>query len=400
MHLNLTRNNNFFLYRILFLMTSIQLLVNLFFPGSWNNEWSNSIGINILQGVAGWEGIVEVHKTITIFAGRVFTTYLLDFANSYLGISRLIAYITLSTIAFFLCGTYLIKICTVLKKSINVTALSVVLFYLTFTNLFHQMTPIYTYDDPFQLLFIMMGTYFVLKSNFFAVLICGFLASYVRETTVLIFPGWILLSWFQKKDFKRSFYIALSLFIAGIIYLIANHYTQSAVGVLKENIDYIVNERGLGFLRSNFRSLVATGSTIGSFLNVVLFPIGIIVIYRKRFSNEVSLFLIPFFVVFLINTPIVFTLAKTRESRLFTLPMVFLWPVYGDILISWVKNIRKYNSVLMPFIIGIFFYISFIVLLCFERNLEFSRFLLVFSHSLFLASNYIYNKNRLNGDLI
>lgn len=393
----LTKNDKYLPFKVLFVMLTIQLILNLYLPGQWNNSWNGGIGVNFYEGIKGWEEVVFIHKDVSVFAGRVFTTKLLDLAYIILNIERLVSYIILSTLAYFISGIFLIKSSRKFTDDNLSISITVFIFFASFTNLFYQLNPLYTYDDPFQLMFIILGTYYLLNNNLVLLFIFGFLASYVRETTVFVFTGWIILSWFKHKSFKSSLFVTIALFISGVTYLIANHYTQIAIGVLDANKEYMTSSRNLHFLKGNFRSIVAIGSTLASFLNVFMFPIGILIINRKRVSKSVKQFIVAFIIVFSLNTPTVFLLAKARESRLFTLPMVFIWPVYGEILISWIKNINKRRSYYIPVVIGLIMYAGFFVLFCFEKNLEFSRFILIGSVILFLISNYMYNKYDQNG---
>lgn len=381
---------------LVIVMTILQLSVNVILPSQLNDNWSTGIKDRFAAGVERWEYEVNVHKTLSAFASRIFTTSILDFFKETLGIPYVVAYTMISALAYLLCGIVIVKISKHLKFSPGATALSVSLFYLNFANLFHQMRPIYTYDDPFQILFILLGTYAVLRKNVFVLLVSSFLASYVRESSVFIFPAWICLTWFRERSLKWTGAVFATLFISGIFYLIANHYTQIATGVLEANKEYMKNSR-LAHFKVNFGSLSMGIVSILSAVNMLLFPIGITVIHRKELFSRQKSWVYPFLIVLLINTPIIIGVTLARESRLFILPLIFMWPLFGPLLLSWLREIGSNKAVKTTFLIGCASYSLFVAAAILFKGLNiYARPLHIMAVMFFLLSNVIYT--RANGE--
>lgn len=153
-----------------------------------------------------------------------------------------------------------------------------------------------------------------------------FIAFLARESTIILLPGLIYSVWkFQllKLDLKKTI-TAVSIGIIGYVgftywYISSNDLWESNKSQFLERLDP---------LKYNFQNLRYAIETITGF--ILVYVLLLVIVFKKasldqRFKAEKKAFIVSL----IINTIIVVVSTKARETRLFVLPLVFIWPIIG-----------------------------------------------------------------------
>lgn len=219
-------------------------------------------------------------------------------------------------------------------------------FFLSFTVLFSFVTPNDSYDEAAQYLFLFLALRALVSGRDVSFAVLFFLALLARETTALLIPGFLLLGWAGKKS---AWKFALPLAAFSFYY-----FTREAVAD-PHRFQYWA--RNLQSVKTAFESLVSLGLALA--LPMSLYGAA----RRLGLMRAHTPWLRAFFWSAVLNTPVVFYAAYARESRLFALPLVFLWPLCG----AWAQRIfsaKRDNSLVFHFdkkigtALGIFFVLT------------------------------------------
>ena len=133
----------------------------------------------------------------------------------------------------------------------------------------------------------------------------------------------------------------------------------------------------------NFQSPDYTIETLGSIFLVLGLPVYLFLIGKKELS-ESKLFSKSarvFWVTLIINTFIVILFTRARESRLFVLPLFFLWPVFASLFLDEMKLIFSKKNYLQVI-----------------RNWKLLGLFLLLIGLNYLLSFHLYNSNEGAGD--
>ena len=123
----------------------------------------------------------------------------------------------------------------------------------------------------------------------------------------------------------------------------------------------------LQYLKHNFQNYKYTLETITSFYLISILPIYCIIISKLKTSiNTIKKIKIAFIITLLINSIIVLATTKSREARLFVLPLFFIWPTLSNIIYIEIKHLSNCKINLNTFAIFsilsvLNFYISYYV---------------------------------------
>ena len=147
----------------------------------------------------------------------------------------------------------------------------------------------------------------------------------------------------ELKLSKRVFIFVLPVLLY-FIYLFAFMLTNN---VIDGSVSIFLNR--FKPFTENFENQFRSVESIFSLVSVLFIPLFFVYEKLKELKNENLLFIAflkAFLLTFIINTFVVLITTKARESRLFVLPLFFLWPVFGHLLINPLKlfldRVKKY----------------------------------------------------------
>lgn len=160
----------------------------------------------------------------------------------------------------------------------------------------------------------------------------------------------------ELKLSKRVFIFVLPVLLY-FIYLFAFMLTNN---VIDGSVSIFLNR--FKPFTENFENQFRSVESIFSLVSVLFIPLFFVYEKLKELKNENLLFIAflkAFLLTFIINTFVVLITTKARESRLFVLPLFFLWPVFGHLLINPLKlffHLNSYKKVFSSWI-GILFFV-------------------------------------------
>ena len=298
---------------------------------------------------------IKYHKEFGPFARRPFTTWLIETTSETFGMKLGVAFVPVNFFLLFLSGIliYFLSIC--LKQNKQQGLFNMLCYFLTFSILFAFFPPVFSYDEPLQYCFILLGLLaFVQKKWVFYVLFFS-LALVTRETTVLLLPALLIFlpglktaskKWFAIDRLRLSALIVLPVVFYGAfiaIYL----WKHQLIGATKTEMI----SRYSCFLE-NFEDTKNTVESLASFFVSLGVPLyfAFLFLKRKGKNNFHQKFVYAFLLTVLINSPIVFVSSFARESRLFALPLFFLWPMVSQLFgkdLKILSSLKTYTQLLM-----------------------------------------------------
>ena len=303
--------------------------------------------------------IVEYHHVDETFSQRPVTTFLIKSVSSILSIGIGKAFV-LVNFGFLLLSGYLVGfLSSYFNKSNLASILNVVLFFLTFSNFFIFFDPIYTYDEPIQYTFILLSMIALNRNRFIWFSLCFGMAMITKETSVILLPGlYLLYTQLNKGNAYKGNYLRLAFVAPLIIYSLYLGWYCSFESNLK------VTSR-LNLVKYNFQDLQHAIESIVSFLLVV--AIGIYSSLRvpvSKLTSQLNIFRKAFIVTLIMNTLLVFFMAYARESRLFALPLFFVWPILSRLVLhesfTWRlhTDLKTLTLLLIVVLIGVGVYLG------------------------------------------
>ena len=207
---------------------------------------------------------------------------------------------------------------------------TLVVFGASFTVLFAFFAPVYSHDDLLQYAFVFFALAWLDERPWRAgLLLC--LAMIARETTVLLIPGLTLLLWF-RPDTGTTVGRRKTLAVVAVVLLPAAFYL-----FYRRLLPFPDVADRFEHWRFNFES---TNRAFESLLSplLALLVVGAVASIAYRVQPEsirrYRPWLVAFAVTFAVNTPLVFVATRAREARLFALPLVFVWPIAGEWLVT------------------------------------------------------------------
>jgi hypothetical protein len=246
-----------------------------------------------------------------------------------------------------------------LGSSSKIALLSQTIFFLSFSIFFAFATNMHTYDEPLQYIFIFASLIFLLRNNNYLFGLCFFIALLARETTILLVPALLFISYKSSHiNFKQTF---KTLFAVSILFLVYYSAWSLWGSSDRTNIDYLEKERFLEW-RYSFQNWQFAKESFVMAL-AVLAPWVCMAYYSikyKLFSNTRRLLIYGFIITCIINTPISFVAARAQEARIFALPVIFLWPLAGEFLLVYIQVCKKYLAEISNLWRGVYFIVSLI----------------------------------------
>ena len=276
---------------------------------------------------------IRYHQEFAPFARRPLTSMLIEGTSGVFGISLGEAFVLVNFTLLYVCSLLVYKISLNLGGSSRQGLFNLAFFFLTFSILFSFFPPIFTYDEPLQYCLLLLSLLALLnnKRGYFAVFF--FFALVARESSVFLFPGMVLIGlgldtvklW-AFKDVRKWVLLFLPLLLYGV-YLIM--FFRLA-GIWGETTDLESNR--FQSIYENFGTQANVVETVFSFI-LVLGPVLYLLFVSKKsktFTNIQKRYITAFFIGVIINTPVIMLATLAREARLYALPLIFLWPLAGQ----------------------------------------------------------------------
>ncbi len=292
---------------------------------------------------------IKYHKEFGPFARRPFTTWLIETTSETFGLKLGVAFVPVNFILLFLSGILIYLLSIRLKDKRQQGLFNVVCYFLTFSILFAFFPPVFSYDEPLQYCFILLGLMAFVQKKWLFYVIFFSLALITRETTVLLLPALVVFLPGLTLDSKKGFtidrlrlyvLIALPVVFYGIFIAIYLWKHQLVDATKTEMIS-----RYSCFLE-NFENTKNTIESLVSFFVSLGVPLyfSLLFLSQRTPNNFQQQFIFAFLLTALINTPIVFLSSFARESRLFALPLFFLWPMASQLFGKKIKLLFSFKA--------------------------------------------------------
>ena len=299
---------------------------------------------------------IKYHEEFAPFARRPITSWLIHQTGSTFGIRPGPSFIWVNFFFLFLSAVLLYRLSKTIGANHRQGMWNMVAYFLTFSVLFAFFPPIFTYDEPVQYCFVFLALIAFYQRKWPFYLLCFTLAMISRETSALLIPGLMVLVSDQKTFPMKKGWVKY-LRVYGILLLPLLFYMLYLVGFIARHdlwadTDDELSSRFSCFLENfeNRRNIIETLTSLvmalGVFFYFAFFK------WSRPHTDGFRKYLNAFFVTALINTPVVLLTAFARESRLFALPLFFLWPIFAQLLgkefsflspsrfMVWIKNWR------------------------------------------------------------
>ena len=313
---------------------------------------------------------IDYHNELPPFARRPLTTFLMKGTSSIFNIKAGYSFIFINFSLLFLSAILLYHLSLLILSERKLALFNVLVYYLSFSIVFAFFPPVFSYDEPLQycLLFAALITW-IRKRNLIFILLFT-LAIISRETSLFLIPAlWIFqpgkneqIKPLWKQYLKTGLILLVPILVYAIYLSVFLHYNQ-----LMEETSSEMASRYSCFLE-NFEDLKNSVESFTSlYLGLIVFLLFTVIRTLKLGINQVDRkFLYAFWLTAIINTPIVILTAFARETRLFALPMIFLWPVFSSIFrvssFKWPKQwpINNLGSIILSLLTLINIWYSFL----------------------------------------
>ncbi len=306
---------------------------------------------------------IDYHQEIAPFARRPLTSFLIESITGKIGIRHGHAFILINFILLFFSGLLLFKLSKTLKATTVQSLFNMCVYFSSFSVVFAFFPPVFSYDEPLQYCFILLSLIAFVERKWFWYVTLFTLALISRETTMLLLPALLFfipslgkfnIRLLSKRHLRFCIPILLPLLFYGI-YLVLFIYTHDQLKATQIEMA----SRYSCFLE-NFESTKNTVETWTSlFLALAPFLYLIAVqMPRKDDPTWQKKWVGAFLLTVIINTPIVILTAFARETRLFALPLFFIWPLTASLFGREIKllfSIGLYPEVFRkwPYLLGL-----------------------------------------------
>jgi hypothetical protein len=356
----------------------LTLLVYVIHMNKYVNSMLNDFKAEIDQGYL--TEVYEFHKTgQAAFMKRPITTFLIEKIHILFKIELGTAFVWLNFMSLFCASLVLFYLSKTLTKSYLKAYLNSLLFFLCFPIIFMFFVPIYTYDEPLQLVFVFAALLAFFKQKQVLFLILFTVSVFVRESSLLLLPAIFVLKFpsvrlstifsvVKANLMHVLFLVSPAIVYFGAIKIYVNYFNIQQVEAQENAIRWMC-------LLQNFESDKSVFESIAAFFLVLLIPVYFIVTTKatELFTSKNKGLVKAFIITLVVNTLIAYSMTKVREARILMLPLVFLWPVFSAVFFSKIKiffiSKNWINFLKNPIIV-----LSFLVLMCFNYYLAFLKY--------------------------
>ena len=279
---------------------------------------------------------IRYHQEFAPFARRPLTSLLIEGSSGIFGITLGESFVLVNLLLLFFSGLLVYKISLKLNATSGQALFNQVAYFLTFSILFAFFPPVFSYDEPLQYCLIMMGILALIREKWLYYVLLFLLAIIARESSLFLLPGLaIIFSGFSLKSKNMwSFSVNRKLLLLLVplpLYIIYLGIFLWATGIWKETSEVAASRLSCYF--QNFGAYASAVESIVSFFLVLGPSLYFLFMVNKQkiFSALEKKYVQAFLLALVINTPIVMVATLARESRLFALPLIFLWPLVGQL---------------------------------------------------------------------
>jgi hypothetical protein len=288
---------------------------------------------------------VNLHKTHPAFVKRPLTTTLVDLIANNTALTIGESFVLVSFFLLFICGITFFYLAKTLLNDSRSSYLSQFLFYLSFSVFFSFFPTNYSYDEPIQYFLIAISLIALLKEKW-GLFVLAFSSSLIaRESGILLLPSIAfymiplnlkISQLFSLENLKKLIYLTIPV----VIYIIYLKIFISQVGIQEETKSDL-NGRFSHFFYNFQNQQFAIESVISIFL-AVGFQVYILFEYITENTLDVKekKMVNSFLLALILNMLVVLTTTRARETRLFALPLVFLWPIFGKYFLHELQLIK------------------------------------------------------------
>lgn len=336
------------------------------------------VWVNMLnRGSVTWEGQPLPHDFIVdcilehsetgepAFQRRPLTTWGIA-ALEGIGVPPATAFILLGFALFFIAGLLVHRLVRSFGSTPKQALIAQLLFHASPTVLFAWFDPMYTYDEPIQYVALLVSLIAVLRKHV-ALFIGAFtIALIARETSVILLPAFAYLVGYPRR--KDIVMLLAPLVLLAVFLFFYLPYVHAELATFA---DIITRYRFLAF---NFSDAKMTGESLSYLVMTLALPVFLLARFSrtKNCSEEDRRLIRAFWTTVVLNTMAVLIAAKAREARLFALPMIIGWPLFGQALVAEVERHQDLKQLLsflkdplllvclVAIVIGLYFGVHFV----------------------------------------
>ncbi len=327
-------------------------------PGT--NTMINYVGENqprdekfiVTDGFLPWA--VNYHHFLLEFKKRPIAVFLMEKYAQLFNVRISLAYVFVNFFFLFLGGLLIYYLSYQYKLKHNLAILSMISYFLSFAILLAYSIPIATLDEPVQYFFILLSFIALNKQKNLVFIIFFTLAIITRETSLLLLP--IIVLFFMDVDLKKLFQqknklvkVCITSGLPILFYVLYSVWFYKQNPQLMQETETLLGQKFLYYKTKNFLDFENSIRTILSIISVNLVPIFLIFYYKTKhqYTAFESKLLIAFWITFSINFVMVMLSAYAEESRVFTLPFLILFPIYGKIIDGVIRFNKRFLTYLI-----------------------------------------------------
>tara|TARA_R110002049_G_scaffold8604_3_gene46292 strand:- start:466 stop:1686 length:1221 start_codon:yes stop_codon:yes gene_type:complete len=279
---------------------------------------------------------IRYHQEFAPFARRPLTSLLIEGSSGIFGVTLGESFVLVNLLLLWISGILIYTLSLRLKASKRQAMFNLVAYFLTFSVLFAFFPPVFSYDEPLQYCLILLSILALIREKWKYYVPLFLMATIARESTVFLWPGLVVIfsGLSLKAENKLTSIVKKKLFLLFLplpLYGIYLGIFIWATGIWKETSEVVANRLSCYF--QNFGTYDSSVETIVSFF-LVLGP-GLYFLFMstkpKAYTILEKKYILAFLLALVINTPIVMAATLARETRLFALPLFFLWPLAGQL---------------------------------------------------------------------
>tara|TARA_R110002020_G_scaffold340176_1_gene555165 strand:- start:1320 stop:2480 length:1161 start_codon:yes stop_codon:yes gene_type:complete len=292
---------------------------------------------------------ITYHKEFAPFARRPLTTFLIETASNWLDIPLGKAFVLVNFFLLFLSGILLFRLSKVMDSGLLKGIINLIIYFLSFSVLFAFFPPIFTYDEPLQYCFIFAGLTSFLKRQWAGYVLWFTAAMIARENSAFLIFGLALSVPGLGQIFRKVFSFAqlrhyLLIVIPVLLYFVFLIFFIETHGLWGDTQSEFLAR--FSNLKENFRDMRNTVETIISF--VITLGVFVYFLFISAYQNDPSpkerRFANAFVISCVLNTLVVLIAAFSRESRLFALPLLFIWPIMAQYCFKEIRLLLAFKT--------------------------------------------------------
>lgn len=287
---------------------------------------------------------LDYHRSLPVFAARPLTSGAMAVLSRWTGADETRVLALLNPLLLVVSAGLIYALALFWGANASGALIATALYLFSFTNLFAFVPPIYTYDEPLQVVTMLAACWFLPRPGVlgqvagalptvpshnipYALLagLCMGLSLWARESGLLLFPvlAGLYLPYASKQERMG---LGVTLFVALAILALG----RMATGPATTSDNLWQWQARFSNLQANFRNTDYTVETLVGIFLVLAWPL----VLLRPMLGKLRFFTLGLVASLVVNTLIVLLMAKAREARLFAWPMLMVWPLLG---------LRRYN---------------------------------------------------------